>query len=229
MSTTDSPADRIRTVIATCSPVNADGRPTCRPRIRAASRAAAARSPINVLSFICQAGEDAQHHPPGRGRRVDPLPQRPQHNPTLPQRLHRLHDARQTASQTIQRHHRHRVPGPGIRHQLSQTRTVIPRPGHRVGEHPTRNAGRRQRIELLIQHLMPRAHPGIPQHRVRSRRLRRLLRDRSTRSGRHTSLSHKSTHRPLPGQSFWDGLSGIHRKALTSRNSDSGPMLVLGL
>ena len=50
MSPTDSPADRIRTVIATCSPVNADGRPTCRPRIRAASRAAAARSPINVRS-----------------------------------------------------------------------------------------------------------------------------------------------------------------------------------
>ncbi len=40
MSATGSPAARIRTVIATCSPVNADGRPTCRPRIRAASRAA---------------------------------------------------------------------------------------------------------------------------------------------------------------------------------------------
>ncbi len=50
MSPTDSPAPRIRTVIATCSPVNADGRPTCRPRIRAASRAAAARSAINVRS-----------------------------------------------------------------------------------------------------------------------------------------------------------------------------------
>lgn len=93
------------------------------------------RALLDQLPLVLgQRTQDADHHAPGGGRRVDAVGDRHQGDAPVGQRLDGFQDVQGVPAQPVEFLHHHDVALTHVGHQLSQARAVITGTGHHVLE-----------------------------------------------------------------------------------------------
>jgi hypothetical protein len=103
------------------------------------------------------------HHPAGRIQRIDPLAQRPKHDPTLSKLADRSHDLSSIAAQAVDTDDNNGIAFACVIEQCSKAGTLLT--GERARELvaidvASIDACRRKCIDLLVEGLMPGADTG---------------------------------------------------------------------
>ena len=146
-----------------CDLLGRQGRGAAEPNaLRLRRRAAGARALMDQAALeLGNAGEESQHHAPGRRRRVGPrLGQRTQAGLGVADPLSNVEKIARRSGEAIKPRHRHHVPGLQMVQHLRQLAAAALRAGCLFLEHALA-AGRFQRRALLVESLAVGRDAGI--------------------------------------------------------------------